>query len=171
MLGKTCWYSAIHPCRIGALLGSGGRADLDAIARFGFFVGAVLQIRDDVEDLTDRSESYGKEFGSDIVEGKPTLALIHLLRAATPATRDKALRLVGPAGDRSGVGPEERIERVLGLMEEYGSIDHACAFADGLAGAALAELFAATAALPRSRDTAFLRSLVLHLRDPALRAP
>ena len=54
-------------------------------------------------------------------------------------------------------------------MEDYGSIDHACAFADGMAGAALAEFAPATAGLPESRDKAFLRSLVLHLRDPAIR--
>jgi geranylgeranyl diphosphate synthase type II len=169
VLDKTCWYSAIHPCRIGALLGSGGRADLDPIARFGFFVGAVLQIRDDVENLTERSESSGKEFGSDIVEGKPTLMLIHLLRTAPRTARDEALRLVGPAGELSGLGREERIERVIALMEDSGSIDHACAYGDGIAGAALAEFAPAMAGLPETRDKAFLRSLVLHLRDPAIR--
>ena len=49
---------------------------------------------------------------------------------------------------------------------EHGSLDYACAFADGLAGAALAELAAAMAGLPESLDKAFLRSLVFHLRDP-----
>ena len=169
VLDKTCWYSAIHPCRIGAMLGSGGRANLDPIARFGFFVGAVLQIRDDVENLTDPSESNGKDFGSDIIEGKPTLMLIHLLHTAPRAARDEALRLVGPAGDRSGLGRDERIERVVGLIEDCGSIDHACAFADGIAGVALAEFELAMAGLPESRDKVFLRSLVLHLRDPAIR--
>jgi geranylgeranyl diphosphate synthase type II len=169
VLDKTCWYSAIHPCRIGAMLGSGGRADLDPIARFGFFVGAVLQIRDDVENLTDRSESNGKDFGSDIIEGKPTLMLIHLLQTAPQAARDEALGLVGRAGDRSGAGRDERIERVLELVEDCGSIDYACAFADGIAGAALAEFAPALVGLPESRDMAFLRSLVLHLRDPAIR--
>ncbi len=169
VLGKTCWYSAIHPCRIGAMLGSGGRADLDPIARFGFFVGAVLQIRDDVENLTDTSEAHGKDFGSDVIEGKPTLILIHLLQTAPEAARDEALRLVGPAGERSGRGRDQRIERVVALMEECGSIDHACAFADGIAGAALAEFVPAMGALPESRDKLFVRSLVLHLRDPAIR--
>jgi geranylgeranyl diphosphate synthase type II len=169
VLDKTCWYSAIHPCRIGALLGSGGRADLEPISRFGFFAGAVLQIRDDVENLTDRSQSNGKDFGSDIVEGKPTLMLIHLLSAAPQPARDEALRLVGPGGDDSGLGRCERIERVVDLMEAHGSIDYACAFADGVAGAALAELTPTMTGLPESEDTAFLRSLVLHLRDPAVR--
>jgi geranylgeranyl diphosphate synthase, type II len=169
VLDKTCWYSSIHPCRVGALLGSGGRADLEAIARFGFFLGAVLQIRDDVENLTDRMEARGKDFGADIIEGKPTLILIHLLRTAPGAARDEALRLIGHAGDSSGLDRGARIERVVGLAEEHGSLDYACAFADGLAGAALAELAAAMAGLPESRDQAFLRSLVLHLRDPAIR--
>jgi geranylgeranyl diphosphate synthase type II len=169
VLDKTCWYSTIHPCRVGALLGSGGRADLDAIGRFAFFLGAVLQIRDDVENLTDSTEAHGKDFGGDIVEGKPTLMLIHLLRTARPAARDEALRLVGPPGERSPLAPSERIERVVGLLEDHGSIDYACAFADGLAGAALAEFAPAMDQLPDSRDKTFLRSLVLHLRDPVIR--
>jgi geranylgeranyl diphosphate synthase type II len=169
VLDKTCWYSTIHPCRVGALLGSRGRADLHAVARFGFFLGAVFQIRDDVENLTDRSQSRGKDFGSDLIEGKPTLMLIHLLRTASGAARDEALRLVGLPGDDSGLAPAERIERVVELMERHGSIDYACAFADGLAGAALLEFASAMGGLPESRDKTFLRSLVLHLRDPAIR--
>lgn len=168
-LAKTCWYSAIHPCRVGALIGSRGRADLDAIARFGYFLGAVLQIRDDVENVTDREEQRGKDFGGDILEGKPTLLLVHLLGAATPAEREEVQALVGPPGDRGGVAPAERIDRVVGLMERHGSIDYACDFADGLAGAALAEFDASMGALPPSPDKDFVRSLVLYLREPTVR--
>jgi hypothetical protein len=67
------------------------------------------------------------------------------------------------------VEPQERIEHVVALLERTGSIDYACAFADGLAGAALAEFDAAMGWLPETRDKAFLRSLVLHLRDPVIR--
>jgi hypothetical protein len=77
--------------------------------------------------------------------------------------------LVGPAGDRGGVDRGERIERIVGLMEEHGSINYTCAFADGLAGAALAEFDVAMGWLPDSADKAFVRSLALHLRDPAIR--
>jgi hypothetical protein len=54
-------------------------------------------------------------------------------------------------------------------MERFGSIDYACAFADGLAGAALAEFDAAMGWMPDSSDKLFLRALVFHLRDPAIR--
>jgi geranylgeranyl diphosphate synthase, type II len=167
VIDKTCWYSTIHPCRVGALIGSRGQADLDAIARFGFFLGAVLQIRDDVENVTDRPGVHGKDFGGDIIEAKPTLLLIHLLRSVPPEEVDGVLALLGPADN--GLAPDERIDRVVALMEQHGSIDYACAFADGLAGAALAEFDDAMGWLPESNDTVFLRSLVLHLRDPAIR--
>jgi geranylgeranyl diphosphate synthase type II len=169
VLDKTCWYTSIQPCRIGALIGARGGADLDAIARFGFFLGAVLQIRDDIENVTDRAERHGKDFGGDVIEGKPTLLLIHLCRAGGPGVRAQVQRLVGPAGDASGVGREQRIERVVSLMEDHGCIEYACAFADGLAGAALAEFEAAMGALPESEDKTFLRALVLHLREPRIR--
>jgi geranylgeranyl pyrophosphate synthase len=95
--------------------------------------------------------------------------LVHLLRTAPLADRDEALALVGPPGEQSGLARAERIERVIGLLEAHGSIDYACAFADGLAGAALTEFDPALGSLPDSRDKAFLRSLVLHLRDPEIR--
>ena len=69
------------------------------------------------------------------------LAKGHRVRAMVRRedARAEALRLVGPQGDRSRLAPSERIERVVGLLEDHGSIDYACAFADGLAGAALAD--------------------------------
>jgi geranylgeranyl diphosphate synthase type II len=166
---KTCWYTTIHPCRIGALIGGRGRADLDGLARFGFFLGAVFQIRDDVENVTRCDGAFDKGYGSDVLEGKPTLALAHMLRAAPAEDRERIAGLVGEAGARSGVEAQERIDEVVALMERLGSLDYACAFADALAGAALAEFDAALGWLPETPDKAFLRSLVLHLRDPASR--
>ena len=39
ILHKTCAYTTILPLRVGALIGSQGRADLDAISQFGFALG------------------------------------------------------------------------------------------------------------------------------------
>ena len=38
---KTCWYTTIHPLRVGALVGSRGTADLDALPERGFTFTAV----------------------------------------------------------------------------------------------------------------------------------
>ena len=51
ILKKTCWYTCIHPCRIGGLIGSGGAADLDRFNRFGYFMGSAFQIQDDLLNL------------------------------------------------------------------------------------------------------------------------
>ena len=82
------------------MIGSRGEADLEAIARFGFFLGAVLQIRDDIENVTDRDGVHGKDFGGDVIEGKPTLLLIHL-RSVLPASGAGRARPPGRAGGRA----------------------------------------------------------------------
>ena len=169
ILDKTCWYTTIHPCRVGALIGGRGAADLDGLTRFGFFLGALFQIRDDVENVTRGRDADAKGYGGDLLEGKPTLLLMHLLNSVSPAEAATISQLVGPAGEASGLSSAERIDRLVALMERRGSIDYACAFADGLAGAALAEFDAAMGWLPESADKAFLRSLALYLRDPAVR--
>jgi geranylgeranyl pyrophosphate synthase len=130
----------------------------------------VLQVRDDVENVSDRLGARGKDFGSDIIEGKPTLLLGHVLGAASAAEREELVALIGPRADPATAGTDaQRIDRVVALMEHYGSVDYACAFADGLAGGALAEFDAAMGWLPPSDDKDFVRSLVLFLRDPLIR--
>jgi geranylgeranyl diphosphate synthase, type II len=86
ILRKTCAYTTILPLRVGAMIGSRQRADLDAIAQFGFVLGAAFQIRDDVLDLAGDG-SNGNDLMGDIREGKRSLMLIHFLRQAAPADR------------------------------------------------------------------------------------
>jgi geranylgeranyl diphosphate synthase type II len=88
VLKKTCWYTCIHPCRIGALIGSAGRVDADRFNLFGFLLGAAFQIQDDILNLVGDRSIYGKEILGDIWEGKRTLMLVHAVhrfRARHPA--------------------------------------------------------------------------------------
>jgi geranylgeranyl diphosphate synthase, type II len=57
VLKKTCWLATIHPCRVGALIGSAGMLDLDCFIRFGFFLGAAFQIQDDLLNLVGDGKS------------------------------------------------------------------------------------------------------------------
>ncbi|HEX6068980.1 MAG TPA: polyprenyl synthetase family protein, partial [Longimicrobiaceae bacterium] len=41
ILKKTCWYTTIFPTRVGALIATRDRVDLDRYLRFAFFVGAA----------------------------------------------------------------------------------------------------------------------------------
>ncbi len=79
IMRKTCWYTTVHPLRVGALIGSLGTKNPDAMVDFGFHLGAAFQIRDDVLNLIGDEAVYGKEILGDLLEGKRTLMLIHLL--------------------------------------------------------------------------------------------
>jgi geranylgeranyl diphosphate synthase, type II len=158
---KTCWYTTTHPLRIGALIGSRGRADVNRLNDLGFYLGAVFQIHDDIENL-EAGPAYGKDAQGDILEGKRTLPLLHLLRAAGPADRALARRMTGPHGEGS---PEERTATVSALMERYGSLDYARRFADALSGLALVEFHRLFRDSPASEAVQYLFDLVMDLRD------
>jgi geranylgeranyl diphosphate synthase type II len=156
---KTCWYSTVHPLRIGALIGSRGRADIDRLNNFGFYLGAVFQIHDDIENLQ-AGPDYGKDALGDVLEGKRTLPLLHLLRTASLSDRSLALRAIGPHG--SGA-PAERTATVRELMDRYGSIDYARQFVDALSGLALAEFRRLFNGFPATEALEFLFNLVTDL--------
>jgi geranylgeranyl diphosphate synthase type II len=160
IMRKTCWYTTIHPLRVGALLGSGGRADLRPMVRFGFHLGAAFQIQDDLLNLVGDEALYGKEINGDLREGKRTLVLIHLIgeaRGADRATVDRYLRLA----------PAERGDDVIGeiraLMDTYGSVDFTRAYGEGIAGSALDAFDVAFASARPGPDTEFVRALVPYM--------
>src|ERR1700742_797532 len=88
IMHKTCWYTTIHPLRVGAIVGSGGTAELGPLVRFGFHFGAAFQIRDDLLNLVGDEQLYGKEILGDLYEGKRTLPLVHLLSEAQGGDRE-----------------------------------------------------------------------------------
>ena len=156
VLKKTCWYTTIFPSRVGAIIGLRDREHLDRFIRFGFFLGAAFQIQDDLLNLAGDAQDYGKELSGDILEGKRTLMLIHLLREVGP---DERLRL----GEFLGMPRSERTIEEVGWVRErmdaYRCLEYAQQVAHGLAGAAQHECAAIYAALPWSRDRQFIEEL------------
>ena len=78
-------------CGMGALQSG---ADSDAVAAFSSFgrkLGAAFQIVDDVLDLVGDSKQVGKTLGTDLVNGKLTLPLIHALKWLDEPDRSKLL--------------------------------------------------------------------------------
>jgi geranylgeranyl diphosphate synthase type II len=160
IMHKTCWYTTIHPLRVGALLGSGGRADLRPMVRFGFHLGAAFQIQDDLLNLVGDEALYGKEINGDLREGKRTLVLIHLIGAAEGSDRhtvDRYLRLE-PAERGADV-----IAEIRALFDVYGSIEFAGAYAQGIAGSAQDAFEAAFADAADGEDKDFVRALIPYM--------
>ena len=157
IMHKTCWYTTIHPLRVGAIVGSGGTVDLARLVRFGFHFGAAFQIRDDVLNLLGDERVYGKEILGDLYEGKRTLPLVHLLSAAQGKDRD-LLRdyLARKRAERSA----DLVRRVRTLMDDYGSLAFTTEFAEGILLVAQEYFDAAFAGAKPGPDREFLRALV-----------
>jgi geranylgeranyl diphosphate synthase type II len=159
-LKKTCWYTCIHPCRIGALVADGSNRDLDRFNRFGFFMGAAFQIQDDLLNLVGDRRRYGKEIGGDVWEGKRTLMLIHVLNSASDEEHARLRRfLEKPRANRSATD----IRWVYRLMSKYGSVDYGRERARELAEGAQAEFEIAYADAPLGDDRAFIEQIVFYM--------
>lgn len=155
VLKKTCWLATIHPCRVGAMIGTRGRIDLDPFIRFGFFVGAAFQIQDDLLNFV-ADAKYGKELNGDIWEGKRTLMLIHTYENANPSERQRLAETMGLSREQRTA---EQVRWVRELMDKHGAVEHARRIAHGLAGAALKEFEAIFGGLRDCRDKQFIRGL------------
>lgn len=157
IMHKTCWYTTIHPLRVGAIVGSRGTAELVPLVRFGFHFGAAFQIRDDLLNLIGDERLYGKEILGDLYEGKRTLALVHLLSAAQGEDREfvrNYLRLERTERSR------DVVLRVRALMDEYGSIEFTGQYAEGILLVAEEYFEQAFAGARPGPDLDFLRALV-----------
>lgn len=119
---KTSYYSFIAPMLVG-----GVAAGADDEARRRLFnlagrLGTAFQIQDDVLNLVGDEKAYGKEIGGDLWEGKHTLILIHMMRAAAAGDRAEAQRILAKArAERTG----EDVERLFALIREHASVEHA----------------------------------------------
>jgi geranylgeranyl diphosphate synthase type II len=155
-LKKTCWYTVIHPCRVGALIGSGLAADPERFVKYGFFLGAAFQIQDDLLNLVGDPARYGKERNGDLFEGKRTLLLSHTFARAGARDRRRLDQLLSLPRKRRTA---RDIRWIRQAIEEHGSIAYARSVARALAGAASHEFDRAFAgALPGSALT-FLAEL------------
>jgi geranylgeranyl diphosphate synthase type II len=130
--GKTCWYTTITPCRTGLIIGSDhAKPDqLETFTRFALDLGLAFQITDDTLNLSASEKVYGKEINGDILEGKRTLILIHLLNSCTP-TEMRRMRSIlrTPREEKSG----SDVTFVRELMQKYASFENARDVAASLA--------------------------------------
>lgn len=156
VLQKTCWLTAIHPLRVGCLIGGRGRLPLDPLIRIGFFFGAAFQIQDDLLNI-EGGTAYGKEINGDLREGKRTLMLIHALDQAEPRARVRLLRILAKPRARRTTSD---IAWIRELLQRCGAITHARTVAQALGGIALYEFDQYFRAVPDGRDVRFMRALL-----------
>ena len=108
--------------QIGGMLGDAGEARELALREYGFNLGIMFQLVDDLLDFTGEAEALGKPIGGDLREGKITLPIIHLLQHGGT----EASSLIRNAVAARHVSADDW-SRIKMLLAEYGSIDYAYA--------------------------------------------
>ena len=104
--------------KAGAILGGGTTEQINALAEYGRLIGMAFQIQDDYLDVASQEEDLGKPIGSDIVEGKMTLLVVHALSKASPEDKEILLTILKE-------GEDENVPRAVEILEKYGSIHYA----------------------------------------------
>ena len=107
-------------CRIGAIVGLASPQEQESLYQFGQHLGIAFQVADDTLDYAANGEQLGKSLGQDLRQGKATLPLLHLLLHCPE--QDKQM-----IKDRMETRTltETDLQRIITLMQEYGSIAYA----------------------------------------------
>ena len=134
---KTSWYTVASPCRLGAIVAGADPGALDKLKEFGMALGVAFQIQDDSLNLVGDQAKYGKAKSDDILEGKRTLILLHLLEVAGQGERDKVIAIMNK--DRGAKTPSD-VSYVLSMVEKHDAVGYARKRAAELLKEALATL-------------------------------
>jgi len=163
---KTSWYTCNSPCRLGAIAAGHTRPrELDLLGDVFREVGVAFQIQDDVLNLIGEEDLYGKEALGDLLEGKRTLMLIHLMRSVPKRERSELMRWLSQPRDGRTISESRD---VLRRMKDKGSIDYARDTAARHAAHAT-KLFEETLGfIPQSEGKAILRQVIHYVNTRML---
>ena len=116
----TCKTAALFSaaCRTGALIAGVDETRVEALTEFGLNLGIGFQLVDDALDFAASEEVLGKPVGNDLLEGKVTYPLIHVLHRDRSPKRDEIRRLLcdGQVG-------EAEVETIRRYVTEGGGVD------------------------------------------------
>jgi octaprenyl-diphosphate synthase len=103
-------------CEVGAILGAANENEQKSLAEYGMNLGMAFQLTDDLLDFTSTDVALGKGTGVDLLGGKVTLPLIHLI-ASEPSIRETIQSVMTSANYESISRAElhRAVERVGGI--------------------------------------------------------
>lgn len=102
-----------------AIVSGAAQAEILALRDYGRYLGTAFQLIDDILDYSANAEKLGKNIGDDLAEGKPTLPLLHAMRAGNPAQATLIREAIEQGGKR------EALNDILAIMAEHHSLDYA----------------------------------------------
>lgn len=120
-------------CQLGASLAGRSRADCQAMAEFGRQLGIAFQVVDDALDYGHGDDTFGKNLGDDLSEGKTTLPLICALSRASDGETASIRRAIRDAD----LGALDSIQK---MIESTDAMAYTFERVDAAAGKAIRQL-------------------------------
>jgi geranylgeranyl diphosphate synthase type I len=114
MIGRKTAALIAASVGLGALVGGGGEAMVEALARYGENLGLAFQAQDDVLGIWGDPEVTGKPFAADLYRRKLSLPVIYALRHASERDELEALYLQQDMGDAD-------VRRALDILDACGA--------------------------------------------------
>jgi octaprenyl-diphosphate synthase len=114
--------AALFACsaELAGVLHGAGEAHRRALHAYGHHLGMAFQLVDDLLDFTGDAETLGKPAGSDLGEGKATLAVLDLLSGGSPDD-ERLVRRVMASGERD----REAIGELTARLDDSGALGRA----------------------------------------------
>lgn len=106
--------------KAGAIMGGGSEQQVLAMTEYGRLIGMVFQIQDDYLDVVSDEKQLGKPVGSDIVEGKMTLMVVHTLSVASTEDKEELISILNNHSEDT-----ENVKKAIDIFDKYGSIKYA----------------------------------------------
>ncbi len=103
---------------VGPIIANADKSSRAALRSFGMNLGYAFQMADDALDYGGKSADLGKNVGDDFREGKITLPVILAFRRGTQEEQAFWRKAI-----EQGESSDENLERALGLITKYGSLD------------------------------------------------
>ena len=154
---KTAWYSAAVPLYVGALAAGASEEAARGLLELGLSAGVAFQLQDDLLNLVGDAAAQGKDFRSDVTEGKRTLAVVWALEHLDAADRAELVALL----DAHPTAPTD-LERAVRLIELGGGIERCRELARELAADAKRQ---ADALLEAGHISVEARDLLVSMAD------
>lgn len=114
MIGLKTSVLLAASLKLGAIIGGAGEGNATHLYNFGLNLGIAFQVQDDFLDAFGDPEKFGKQTGGDILANKKTFLLIHALKVATDAQKQKLEQLM--AGNEP-----DKVAQVLSIYKACGA--------------------------------------------------
>lgn len=106
--------------RCGAILGGASEDEIAMLSRYGYQLGTGFQIADDILDVIAGEFKLGKPIGLDVTLGKPTLVVLHAIKATGDGEREILERIM-----RGEVSSSSDVNGALEIIKGTNSIQYA----------------------------------------------